>query len=90
MQLKARRKITILPRTKVLRQAKIDRGLTVGQIAEHLGLNRTTLEHQFSGGTLWTLERAQQIAEFFNRDFDDLFISIDLENPEHFFKARAA
>lgn len=90
MQLQARQKIAILPRTKVLRQAKIDRGLTVGQIAEHLGLNRTTLEHQFSGDTSWTLERAQMIAEFFSRDFDDLFIAIDLENPERLLKANAA
>ena len=90
MQLKARQKITILPRTKVLRQAKNDRGLTVGQIALHFGLNRTTLEHQFSGDTSWTLQRARLIADFFNRDFDDLFISIDLENPERILKANAA
>ena len=90
MKPKSREKIVWLPRVRDIRLAKAAVGISVRNMAEDLGLNTWRLQHILGGQQFCTQSIANKVAAYFNRDVKELFICIDLENPDDFLRATAA
>ena len=88
-KLRASRKIWIA-RIREMRIVKAESGLSFRQIAEDVGYAPHRLSHVMGGHQITTPEIAKDLAEYFNRDIKELFICIDLENPDDYLKATAA
>ena len=79
-----------IARIREIRIIKAENRLSCREIAEDLGYPPHRISHIIGGHQVATPKIAQDLAKYFNRDVKELFICIDLENPDEFLKATAA
>ena len=90
MRPKTREKIVYIPRVRDIRLAMADNDISVRALANDLTESLWTLRHSLRGHTFCPATVADKVANYLDRDVRDLFIVIDLENPDDFLKANAA
>ena len=90
MRPKTREKIVYVPRVRDIRLAMADNDISIRALSNDLKESLWTLRHALRGHTFCPSTVADKVAGYLDRDVKDLFIVIDLENPEMFLKANAA
>lgn len=90
MRPKTRAKIVYIPRVRDIRLAMADNDISVRRLANDLNESLWTLRHSLRGHTFCPSTVADKVAGYLDRDVKDLFIVIDLENPDMLLKANAA
>ena len=90
MRPKTREKIVYVPRVRDIRLAMADSDISVRRLAIDLQESLWTLRHSLRGHTFCPSTVADKVAGYLDRDVKDLFIVIDLENPDMLLKANAA
>ena len=73
-------KIRLMPRDEPLSVAIAHAGVTQTQIAKDIGVDPRTLNQVINGNKMSAV-MAQKLADYFNRDINDLFFAVDLRNP---------
>lgn len=76
-----REKIVWLPKLPELRAIKGRMGITTAELAQELGQSRHQVSKVLTGDKV-SRPIALKIAKFFERPIEDLFIKVDLENPD--------
>jgi DNA-binding XRE family transcriptional regulator len=73
--------IVLMAKTKEIRVAKARAGVTYKELADAIGETRWQMEHALRGHQKAN-RYAEKVADFFEMPVEQLFLAIDLENPD--------
>jgi transcriptional regulator with XRE-family HTH domain len=80
-----RQRLVLLPKIRRLAIERAAAGKTVKEIAQETGLSYPVLTHLLSGSQYsneYATRMAKKLADYFGRPLEELFFSVDLENPD--------
>jgi transcriptional regulator with XRE-family HTH domain len=68
---------------KKVRDVRHEKGITISDIAEHLGMSRCNYSKKELGLIRFSLEEAQKVSDFFGTNIETLFFDTKCSIIEH-------